>query len=126
MIIKEDNSNWIYTIILLLLINCGTPENVKKKQRSMEEIKVTDQIGIVDYWKEIDRYTISYSIPNTIDGRITAIVETSVIIPESLKKSGEKILFSGIIIKKNNEPLPRMGGEEIFTLIELSDVKNIK
>lgn len=92
----------------------------------MEEIKVTDQIGIVDYWKEIDRYTISYSIPNTIDGRITAIVETSVIIPESLKKSGEKILFSGIIIKKNNEPLPRMGGEEIFTLIELSDVKNIK
>jgi len=126
MIIKEDNSNWIYTIILLLLINCGTPENVKKKQKSMEEIKVTDQIGIVDYWKEIDRYTISYSIPNTIDGRITAIVETSVIIPESLKKSGEKILFSGIIIKKNNEPLPRMGGEEIFTLIELSDVKNIK
>lgn len=91
----------------------------------MEEIKVTNQIGIIDYWKEIDKYTISYVIPNTIDGRITAIVEASASIPEPLKKPGEKVTFSGMLMKKNNQPPPRMGGEEVYTIIELRNIKAI-
>lgn len=110
-------------LLLLIITSCGTPEKIKKKSIGMEEIKVTDQIGIVDYWKEIDKYTISYVIPKTIDGRITGIIETPASIPEPLKKPGVKIMFSGILLKKNNQPPPRMGGEEIYTIIELSNIK---
>ena len=118
--------NLIYALIIVILTSCGTPGIINKKHKDMDDITVTDQIAIVDYWKEIDKYTISYSIPNTIDSRITAIVETSINLPESLKKSGEKIIFSGKITKKTNQPLPRMGGEEIFTIIELNSIKSIK
>jgi hypothetical protein len=128
MLIKVDNNNdsWNYVLVLLILTSCGGSSVVNKNHKDMDEIKVTDQIAIVDYWKEIDRYTFSFSIPNTIDQKITAIVETSMVIPESLKKPGEKIIFSGKISQKSKQPPPRMGGEKIYTLIELSNLKNFK
>lgn len=123
---RTNTINPFCAFLVLIVASCGTTKTVNKNNNDMNELKVSDQIGIIDYWKEINKYTISFSIPNTIDKRITVIAETPRDIPMPLKKFGRKIIFSGVIIKKSNQPAPRMGGEEIYTLIQLIDIKGIK
>lgn len=122
---KINHNNLCYAMLLFILAGCATQKITTKNNKSMNELKVTDQVGIIDYWQEIDKYTISFSVPNTIDSRITVIIERASDIPKPLKKSGTKVVLSGTIIKNSNLPAPRMGGEQVYSLHQLIAIKGL-
>lgn len=111
---------------LSMAIGCATKtQNTynPKKIEIMQENLVTTQTGIIDFWEDLGKYTISYSIPNTIDSQYTCVVPQAEMIPESLRKAGSKVVFSGTISKDPSLPPPRMGGQEIFLVIKLDSIK---
>lgn len=104
--------------ITIILFNCapGAKKSIEKSDVEMDEKIITEQIGIVDFWKVLNKYTISYSVPETMDGQITCVVADTRMIPKHLQKPGLKIIFSGILVSDPDLPAPRMGGEQILLL----------
>ncbi len=113
-------------LIFLLVITLGCASKIVNTDRirDMQENKVTKQTGVVDFWKAIGKYTISYSPENTMDNRRTCVVPQEEMIPKELQEPGTKVVFSGTITKDSRLPAPRMGGEEIFLLIELESINS--
>ena len=89
----------------------------------MQHRTITKQTGIVDFWQDLGKYTISLSVEGTIDSRLTCIVSQSDMLPQEFRKPGSKVVFSGTLTKDPGLPAPRMGGEEIFLLVKLNDIK---
>ncbi|TMM53731.1 hypothetical protein FEE95_17690 [Maribacter algarum] len=113
-----------------LLFGCATrattqiDSNTHNKFKSMERQKVEKKKGIVGYWDDLGKYTISFYQENTIDGQFTCVVPESKMVPEELRTAGAQIIFSGTITKDAQLPPARMGGEQVFLLVELDEIKS--
>ena len=112
----------VLIFLLVIASGCASKTANTNKTKDMQEKKVTNQIGIVDFWEDLGKYTISYSLENTIDGSHTCVVSKTNMIPEALQKPEKKIVFNGTIAKDPSLPVPRMGGEEIFLLLKLESI----
>ena len=91
--------------------------------QSADDLFLNDQEGIIDFWEQEERYTISYSIPNTIDSQVTCVVRHASMIPEELRVPGAKIIFSGVVTTKGDLPKPVLGGQKIVMLKELTSIQ---
>ena len=92
----------------------------------MEKQKVEQQKGIVGYWDDLGKYTISFYQENTIDGQFTCIVPESKMVPEQLRTTGTQVIFSGTITQDAQLPPARIGGEQVFLLAVLEEIKSYK
>jgi hypothetical protein len=120
-----------FFFLALLLFDCASRAtqtkrniNTHNKNSYMDKKRVEKQKGVVGFWNEIDKYTISFEKENTIDGQFTCIISDSKMIPEQFKKVGTHVIFSGTIKKDAQLPPARMGGEQIFFLAELENIKS--
>lgn len=120
-------------ITTILLFGCGSAAtqsqkdiNTHNKMNYMDKQKVEQQKGIIGYWDDLDKYTISFYKKNTIDGQFTCIVSELDMIPVQLRKVGTQIIFNGTITKDAQLPPARMGGEQVFLLAELENIESYK
>jgi hypothetical protein len=76
--------------------------------------KIADQAGIVGFWPELGRYTISFSPAGAYDTQYTCILNGEM--PEGFRQQGMRVCFSGTIARDAQTPPPRLGGEATFWL----------
>ena len=72
----------------------------------------TNWSGSLGYYNDFRKWAINVSIPNSIDGIRTCIICGN--IPDSLKKIGRIVTFSGELKENCNDVKPIFGGQEIY------------
>ncbi len=81
-------------------------------QRSTTVLVATNWTGTLGYYNDLRKWAINVPIPYTIDGVRTCIVCND--IPDSLKKLGKIVTFSGNLKATNGKLTPTIGGQEIY------------
>jgi hypothetical protein len=93
----------------------------------MKQIAISDQEGIIDYWQTLGKYTITFSIPDTIDSHVVCIIPDEKILPEAFRNPGIKVLFSATL--EEGSPLlppPAMGGQTLLLIHEIHHIKSLE
>ncbi|WP_209403218.1 hypothetical protein [Pseudozobellia sp. WGM2] len=88
----------------------------------MQQTRIENQIGVLDFIKDIGKFAISFHQENTIDSQYTCIVPEASMIPAELKP-GAKVIFTGLLSKDPSLPPPRIGGEQVFLLARLESIR---
>lgn len=92
----------------------------------MKQIEITARRGKIDYWENLGKYTISYSIPNTIDSMVTCLVPDPEMIPIGYRSPGINVIFSATVIDESHElPQPALGGQVIYLITQIHSIHSV-
>ena len=86
-----------------------------------DQLEVSDIEGSIGFWTQggVDKYTINVSIPETIDGLVTGLVDN---MPEDFRTENLRVIFSGKYEESSDNPQPIYGGQSVYSL-SLSSIR---
>ncbi len=123
---QNTSKDFVFILVITNMFIVTSSCDIKKTNSSKDmsqSIKIENQMGVVGFWETVNSYTITVHELKTYDSQILFVVEN---MPDSLKKPGIKVLFSGNYKKNPKLPLPFLGGQEIFQLDIIEIQRNDK
>ena len=102
---------------ITLAVSCSTESELEDPFANLppNQLNVTNIEGTIKIWNldNINEYYIEVFVKGTIDSVVLGFVDD---LNDEFKQDGLKVIFSGTYEKSDNNPRPRIGGQDIYSL----------